>query len=156
MTLTTACAFSVASDTWANSTGKERDAESGNDYFGARYYASTMGRFLSPDPSNLYFANPNNPQSFNLYAYVLNNPMINTDPDGQECVWDDGSYDAADDPDTGSAGQCSGKGGTWVDPNLFENSLLTNGQNSNVQYGQWSGQANSTIDIELAYTRFHY
>ena len=31
------------------STGKERDTESGNDYFGARYYASTMGRWLSPD-----------------------------------------------------------------------------------------------------------
>ena len=30
-------------------TGKERDSESGNDYFGARYYASTMGRFMSPD-----------------------------------------------------------------------------------------------------------
>ena len=30
-------------------TGKERDQESGNDYFGARYYASSMGRFLSPD-----------------------------------------------------------------------------------------------------------
>ena len=31
-------------------TGKERDSESGNDYFGARYYASSMGRMLSPDP----------------------------------------------------------------------------------------------------------
>ena len=30
-------------------TGKERDTESGNDYFDARYYSSTMGRFLSPD-----------------------------------------------------------------------------------------------------------
>ena len=30
-------------------TGKERDQESGNDYFGARYYASTVGRFMSPD-----------------------------------------------------------------------------------------------------------
>jgi RHS repeat-associated protein len=30
-------------------TGKERDTESGNDYFGARYYASSMGRFMSPD-----------------------------------------------------------------------------------------------------------
>jgi len=30
-------------------TGKERDAESGNDYFGARYYGSAMGRFMSPD-----------------------------------------------------------------------------------------------------------
>ncbi len=55
-------------------TGKERDAESGNDYFGARYYASTMGRFTSPDPSQLYFADPSNPQSLNLYNYVQNNP----------------------------------------------------------------------------------
>jgi RHS repeat-associated protein len=31
-------------------TGKERDTESGLDYFGARYYASSMGRFSSPDP----------------------------------------------------------------------------------------------------------
>ncbi len=31
-------------------TGKERDAESGLDYFGARYYGSNMGRFMSPDP----------------------------------------------------------------------------------------------------------
>ena len=30
-------------------TGKERDTESGNDYFGARYYASNMGRWMSPD-----------------------------------------------------------------------------------------------------------
>ncbi|HXS11613.1 MAG TPA: RHS repeat-associated core domain-containing protein, partial [Acidobacteriaceae bacterium] len=43
-------------------TGKERDTESGLDYFGARYYASSMGRFMSPDPSGLAFANPANPQ----------------------------------------------------------------------------------------------
>jgi RHS repeat-associated protein len=36
-------------------TGKERDTESGNDYFGARYYASSMGRFMSPDPSGLVY-----------------------------------------------------------------------------------------------------
>ena len=30
-------------------TGKERDTESGLDYFGARYYTSSMGRFMSPD-----------------------------------------------------------------------------------------------------------
>jgi RHS repeat-associated protein len=38
-------------------TDKERDAESGNDYFGARYYGSNVaGRFMTPDPSGLYFA----------------------------------------------------------------------------------------------------
>jgi RHS repeat-associated protein len=63
-------------------TGKERDAESGNDYFPARYYASSMGRFLSPDPSALYMADPENPQTLNLYAYVGNNPLRYTDPLG--------------------------------------------------------------------------
>jgi len=75
-------------------TGKERDAESGNDYFGARYYASSMGRFLSPDydvegfdPDPVPFADLENPQSLNLYAYVLNNPLNRTDPDGHWCVF---------------------------------------------------------------------
>ena len=35
-------------------TGKERDSESGNDYFGARYYAASMGRFMSPDPMGFW------------------------------------------------------------------------------------------------------
>ena len=63
-------------------TGKERDAESGNDYFGARYYASSMGRWLSPDKP---FADqhPEDPQSWNLYAYVRNNPLVAIDDNGE-------------------------------------------------------------------------
>jgi RHS repeat-associated protein len=49
MTLLPACLFGEAPASPSISTGKERDTESGNDYFGARYYASTMGRWLSPD-----------------------------------------------------------------------------------------------------------
>ena len=67
-------------------TGKERDAESGNDYFGARYYASSMGRFLSPDWSAkaepVPYAKLGDPQSLNLFAYVRNNPLAGVDPDG--------------------------------------------------------------------------
>ncbi len=67
-------------------TGKERDVESGNDYFGARYYNSTLARFLSPDWSATAEAVPyaklDNPQSLNLYAYAGNNPIRNIDPDG--------------------------------------------------------------------------
>ncbi len=44
-------------------TGKERDAESGLDYFGARYYGSGMGRFMSPDPSGLLAQHPEDPQT---------------------------------------------------------------------------------------------
>jgi RHS repeat-associated protein len=67
-------------------TGKEHDTESGNDYFGARYYASTMGRFLIPDWSAkvapVPYAKLDNPQSLNLYTYVGNNPLAGVDPDG--------------------------------------------------------------------------
>jgi len=68
------------------STGKERDSESGNDYFGARYYASSMGRFMSPDWSAkvapVPYAKLDNPQTLNLYAYVGNNPLRYVDADG--------------------------------------------------------------------------
>jgi len=70
-------------------TQKEHDVESGNDYFGARYYSSTVGRFLSPDWSAkvapVPYAKMDNPQTLNLYAYVGNNPMIRVDADGH---WD--------------------------------------------------------------------
>ena len=73
-------------------TGKERDAESGNDYFGARYYASSMGRFMSPDWSAkeepVPYAKLDNPQTLNLYAYVRNNSLSRFDADGHESAWD--------------------------------------------------------------------
>jgi RHS repeat-associated protein len=63
-------------------TGKERDTESGNDYFGARYYASSMGRFLSPDPLSIEMHRLGDPQQLNLYMYGRNNPLKVTDPTG--------------------------------------------------------------------------
>jgi len=110
MTVPGVCASTVCFSR-SRSPGKERDTESGNDYFGARYYSSSMGRFLSPDPSQLTYADPTNPQSFNLYSYAWNNPLVNTDPSGLECVWDNGSFDSKDDPQTGSSSGCSGQGG---------------------------------------------
>jgi RHS repeat-associated protein len=67
-------------------TGKERDSESGLDYFGARYYASSMGRWMSPDwadkPEAVPYSSLGDPQSLNLYAYARNSPIINIDADG--------------------------------------------------------------------------
>jgi len=71
-------------DTEQHFTGKERDTESGNDYFGARYYASSMGRWLSPDPLYLELHRLTDPQQLNLYSYVRNNPLSLTDPDGHD------------------------------------------------------------------------
>jgi RHS repeat-associated protein len=72
-------------------TGKERDTESGLDYFGARYYGSNMGRFMSPDwaakAEPVPYAKLDNPQTLNLYSYVGYNPLSRFDPDGHyECT----------------------------------------------------------------------
>jgi RHS repeat-associated protein len=55
-------------------TGKERDTESGLDYFGARYYGSSMGRFMSPDPSGLEYADPKNPPKLESLQLRLEQP----------------------------------------------------------------------------------
>lgn len=66
-------------------TGKEHDAESGLDYFGARYDASSMGRFMTPDPL-MASAKVWDPQTWNRYAYTLNNPLRYVDPTGMKEV----------------------------------------------------------------------
>ena len=71
-------------------TGKERDTESGLHNFGARYYGSSTGRFVTPDwaakPMAVPYAEFGNPNSLNLYGYVGNSPLRNGDPNGH-CDW---------------------------------------------------------------------
>ena len=127
MTLPLACLHSEASDDASRSTGKERDAESGNDYFGARYYASSMGRFLSPDPGWFDAIDPQNPQTWNLYAYVLNNPLAIVDPDGYDCVYLNDAGNGVESVDTHSnSGECGDHGGYWVDGTVTHVNLFTN------------------------------
>ena len=81
---------SLSGPTENHFTGKERDTESGLDYFGARYYASNMGKWMSPDwsakPEAIPYSKLDNPQSLNLYSYVGNNPLSRFDDDGHATV----------------------------------------------------------------------
>ena len=87
------CTGASPDSTEQHFTGKERDAESGLDYFFARYYSSGLARFLTPDwaaaPTAVPYATFGDPQTLNLYAYVNNNPNTGIDvnghvgPDGQ-------------------------------------------------------------------------
>src|SRR6185503_687900 len=69
-------------------TQQERDIETGLDYFNARYYSSTAGRFTSVDPL-LASARPTDPQSFNRFTYTRNNPLRFSDPTGLTTCCDD-------------------------------------------------------------------
>ena len=99
-------------------TGQMRDGEStagtdtGEDYFSARYFWANTARFTSPDAP---FADqrPEDGQSWNMYAYVRNNPLRYVDPSGKAfCSVGEGASDA------GGANQseeaCATAGGTWV------------------------------------------
>ena len=67
-------------------TGQERDKETCQDYFGGRYYRSTVGRFTTVDPVLNAEAAIADPQRWNRYSYVANNPLTLIDPDGREIV----------------------------------------------------------------------
>src|SRR5882724_378481 len=67
-------------------TLKERDNETGLDYFGARYYGNAQGRFTSYDPVFVTALRLIDPQRLNLYSYARNNPLKFVDPDGNDIV----------------------------------------------------------------------
>jgi len=110
-------------------TGYERDSETNLDNANARYYGSSLGRFMSPDPLGIFVADPSNPQSWNLYSYAYNNPLAFTDPSGMDdCDPSDptcggGGCDPSD-PSCGGGGggcdpsdpSCGGGGGGGCDP----------------------------------------
>ncbi len=94
-------------------TGDERDSESNLDTTWFRQYSSTLGRWMHPDPAGLAAVDISNPQSWNRYAYVSNNPMNAVDPSGMSDCPDVKATcgDNPDDPWSGSPGV--GLWGTW-------------------------------------------
>jgi RHS repeat-associated protein len=90
-----------AADTEVRFTGQVHDSETKLEYFGARYYGGAMGRFTSADEP-LVDQDPGNPQSWNLYGYVRNNPLSLIDPTGRSCetvTHPDGSSNQSDNGD---------------------------------------------------------
>jgi RHS repeat-associated protein len=152
MTTSAVCANTATFLGYLN-TGKERDTESGNDYFGARYYASTMGRWLSPDWSAkrepVPYAKLDNPQSLNLYAYVFNNPLIHIDADGH--IIDDNALKDNKDYQGWKKNYLSHKGAQAQWDTLNNNKDLTvtmkwdsKGSRSVTDGYQWNGQGQLT------------
>jgi RHS repeat-associated protein len=135
-------------------TGKERDAESGLDYFGARYYGSSMGRFMSPDwvdvPDSIPYADMDNPQSFNLYSYVRNNPLSNSDPDGHDCVVQSRTSNTTETVSV-SSGNCDnvnigdGQSKTYV-PGTVTGISVNGGNSIDIGYNSYDGQSSGVTN----------
>jgi RHS repeat-associated protein len=83
--------ISAASNRMNQFTSKERDAETGLDYFLARYYSGAQGRFMSPDPL-MASGSTRDPQSWNRFTYGPNNPLRFIDPSGLAFYDANGSY----------------------------------------------------------------
>jgi len=79
--------YKQAGTTDLSFTGQDQDTISGMHDFQDRRFIPVQGRWLTPDPAGLSAVNMANPQSWNRYAYVNNNPLAMIDPFG-----DDGCY----------------------------------------------------------------
>ena len=109
-------------------TGKERDAESSLDYFNARHYSSALGRFMSVDPNNAGEVDED-PQTWNAYSYVRNNPLRYVDPDGTNVlvciVGQDKCHDYTDDQYARLLKEQNGKGGITLPDQALPNGDIT-------------------------------
>ncbi len=77
-------------------TGQDHDAETFLEFYQARYLAAGLGRFMSVDPGNAG-ADITDPQTWNMYGYVRNNPLVYLDPTGlDQCDPSDASCDSND------------------------------------------------------------
>jgi RHS repeat-associated protein len=133
-------------------TQKERDNETDLDFFDARYYGSNAARFTSPDPGGLLTQNQDYPQSWNLYEYVHNNPLVNIDPTGLDCVYANDAGNGVESIDHhSSSGECRQTGGSWVPGYAQENWAYFNDKTQMFQVGSLTGWGNTEA---VNYTMF--
>jgi RHS repeat-associated protein len=108
------CYGSTATPLTQKFTGKERDAETNNDFFQARYMSAPQGRFTSADPLGNFVASAADPQSWNMYSYARNNPLAFIDPSGYDsCETPNGETSPSDDFGGVDSEVCGDLGGTW-------------------------------------------
>ena len=128
-------------------TGKERDTESGLDYFGARYLSSNFGRFMTPDwaakPSNVPYATFGDPQSLNLYAYVGNNPNTGIDFDGHVVTMQNGVL-ANEVVQDAEAAQQADTDMSWLEQNAPE--VAEAEEEGDAAFGMGSGPSDALKD----------
>lgn len=132
--------YSSGSTSNVNFTGQAQDTTAGLYDFQYREYSPVQGRWISPDPVGSTTARFEDPQSWNLYVYALNNPMILADSRGLYCYYGDTSENSPDWGDNSQydlnsdKGTCEGNGpeggGKWFDDPVT--SITVNGDTNDV------------------------
>jgi RHS repeat-associated protein len=131
-------------------TGQMRDGETGLDWFGTRYLSSAQDRFTGPDEP-LFDQHSENPQSWNLYGYVRNNPLANLDPTGRDCIYAGGlANDGTVEIERGDF--CSRSGGNYYNGTVDINSLVYNpvAGTLNLDYGRVDNNGATIVNTTLA------
>jgi RHS repeat-associated protein len=121
-------------------TGKQHDADTGLENFVARYLSSSTGRFMSPDPSGLVYADQANPQTFNLYEYVVNNPLSHIDPWGLAL-----QYNCTT---TTQASSTTGSSGIGSDGSIVQNVTVNSGTSTCTVFDDGLGGPTSNIPTQ--------
>lgn len=129
-------------------TGNFRDQESCLDSASARYLSSAQGRFTGPDEP-LIDQSEGDPQSWNLFSYVRNNPLKFVDPSGEDCIYLDGISSGTAQVE---AGNCSNSSGRYfpgtIDP--FSVRYSARAGRVDLSYTPYEGNASSvTVSILL-------
>lgn len=104
---------------------------------------------MSPDDGDGGDSDPSNPQSWNLYSYVQNNPLTNTDPDGHDCVTQTRTSDTTESVSVSSGG-CSGSVGdgqsqSYVAGTVTSISAGAGGNSIDVGYTPYSGGGDAGV-----------
>ena len=154
-------------------TGQTQDTAAGIYDFLFRQYSPTQGRWLVPDPAGLAAVDITNPQTWNRYAYVANNPLANKDPLGLYCAvgiacsQGGGSYDAFAGTGPGGVYAAGGGGGSgfayggqagsdpcggWCSPpsSLLGNITASQDAFGEQMYQQWEQQALLDLALQAA------
>jgi RHS repeat-associated protein len=128
-----------------DSPGKERDQETGLDYFLARYYSGAQGRFTGPDPMGGHYEDP---QTLNRYAYVRNNPLRFTDPTGLDF------YLTCTQTNENKSTCQNGHAGTTNDKGVFTATIITSASLQDSKSGNTATVNDTGVQIKTAQGAF--
>ncbi len=130
-------------------TGQILDTETDFTHFLYRQYSMGQGNWMTPDPAGTKVVDPTNPQSWNRYVYVMDNPVSLVDPQGLYCAYLNDAGDGVEEiDDDGDTSGCQDNGGYWIQGSYGGGSMLSiDSENGTVAGIGYDSQGNAEFSI---------